>query len=201
MNLNQAIKNLLDLLNESYQGKFKLTPLTPVIWTKMLRDIDTELILAAGYHLVSTRPDWPPDVPTIRNTAITLGGGVLKPDTGLDGWERVLRAIQGEEGILTVIDKKALAQTKPIVDLKTSATITADRATFIKAWDHLAEKVRLHKVALPEVRALVERNAPALPAPVEVQQIEDGGGDYPTQEEVRGYMNQLPGGFREAMEK
>jgi len=194
MNLDQTIKNTLDLLNESYQGKFKLTDITPGIWKKILRDIDTESILAAVYHLCSTRPDWPPDLATVRSTALGLSKGVLKRKTGFDAWESILKKIQDEDHPLTELEKKALGQTKSMYDLRLSQTIVADRSTFIKAYDHLSERERLNDVTLPEVKQMVARNTPALPAPVTPKQLPPQE-DCPTPSEISGLIGKLREGM------
>jgi hypothetical protein len=197
----------------------KVTDNTPEIFHRLLKDLRPEDLLPAALNLCTTQ-HWPPSIAQLRTQAAGMAKGVLTPDSGLDGWGRVLLRLQDRDVTLTEIDKKALAQTRSIYDLKRSDNIVADRSNFIKAWNHLSEKERINQVTLPEVKILATRNLPAFAEPKQLPQekpekysvrqsvkplnlpylSEEEGKEIPTQEEVSGYIAQL-GDFGESIRK
>jgi hypothetical protein len=173
----KTIADVFDLITECYPGKFRANPRTSdspgtaAIWLKMLRDFESEPVLAAVYHLCSTRQDWPPDIATVRDKAASLANGELSPPTGAEAWERIRQKIGGMEVELTPLEKKALAQVSTIYDLRRSENPTADRARYCKAFDALVAKQQLERVTLPEVKQFADHGAPALPEPKPVTQL------------------------------
>jgi hypothetical protein len=168
--------------NEEYPGKFSLGKITPGdkkpsrlrVWEHVLREFTDEIILHAAMHLVSTRPDWPPDLATMRAQCVSLVHGELQDETGSEAWEQVVKKINHEDVELSEMQKKALKQTgKTIYDLRQTTNLASDRSRYIEAFNNLISKRRMERITLPEVKRLVERNRPALPAPATKQLEED----------------------------
>lgn len=182
-----AVLRSMRMLNEEYPGKFSLgtvpvdkkgkpvegaTPSRVKVWEHALAEFDDETVLAAALHLVTTRTEWPPDVAAMRSQCALFSNGELHAPSGAASWERILQKISKKEVDLSDMEKKALSQTKSVFDLRISKNIDADRARYIQAFDLLISKRNLEWVTLPEVKALVAKNAPpALPAPKQEDQL------------------------------
>ena len=69
----------------------KITPETSKIYERMLADLDYPAANAAVERLIATEPEWFPSVAKIRETALTLHTGEVRP--GGEAWGEVLRAI------------------------------------------------------------------------------------------------------------
>lgn len=169
---NQStIQMILSIFNECYPGKVKVTERTEGLWLRMLEDLDSDALLAAAHHLCSTRPDWPPDIATMRGTVVDFTHGYLEPPSSHEAWEHVLvkmtenelpELATGEHVTkieLTGLEKAAVKQVGSIYDLKRSTNGPSDRSQFIKAFDKIVTKKRLELTTLPEVKRLVEARA------------------------------------------
>jgi hypothetical protein len=144
----------------------RVTERTEGIWLKMLEDLDADALLAAANHLVSTRPDWPPDIATLRGTVVDFAHGYLEPPSGHEAWEHVLVKMSEDELpdlttgehdekiSLTALEKAAVNQIGSLYDLRRSTNPASDRAQFIKAFEKMVAKKRLELTALPNVRQL-----------------------------------------------
>ncbi len=165
MTHKKTIALIMEIFDEEYRGKFTNTPARMKIWSQMLSGFDSETILAAAYHLASTRKDWAPDIATMREQCVLMAQGELQLATGAESWARIKLKMTSEPELkLTDHEKAALAQTSTIFDLRRSKNETTDRAHYIKAFDKLIQKRHYDMVTLPEVKALAARNLPALPA-------------------------------------
>ncbi len=165
MNHRKTIALVMEIFDEEYRGKFTNTPARMKIWSQMLSGFDSETILAAAYHLASTRKDWAPDIATMREQCVLMAQGELQLATGAESWARIKLKMTSEPELeLTDNEKAALAQTSTIFDLRRSKNETTDRTHYIKAFDKLIQKRHYDMVTLPEVKALAARNLPALPA-------------------------------------
>ena len=161
----KTITEALAMLSESYQGRFVLTADTERIWSKLLCDIGDEHVLTAVLDWCTTGEKFPPTIPEIRERAINIGLGELAPPTSFEAWERVNRALHDETVRLTDLEKKARNQIGGTWQLKTTTNGGYDRGQFVKAYEALTAKERRLKLTLPQVKALAERSAPALPSP------------------------------------
>lgn len=191
-NHREIVSAIMDMMNAEYPTKFSTTPERLKVWAQMLKGFDSEIILGAAYHLVSTN-EWPPNIAQVREQCVLMSHGEPYEPTGQEAWENIWRKVAGEEIELTDLEKRALKQTSSIYDLKRSSNPSTDRAHFIKAFDQLVAARKLERQTLPEVKALVEKNRPALPAPVEKQLPKpiEKEPNYPTGDEVSTYVNQV----------
>jgi hypothetical protein len=164
MDFKTTIFSVMRVFNEEYPGKFSITETRQKVWANLLEGFDPRVILSACEHLVSTRPDWPPDIATMRETVIDFTHGELHQPSGQEAWENIKRKIQGEDFQLSDLEKAALKQVSTIYDLKRSENPTSDRVQYIKAFDRIIEKRRLERITLPAVKQLVAGHAPQLPS-------------------------------------
>ncbi|MBV6340974.1 replicative helicase loader/inhibitor [Candidatus Magnetobacterium casense] len=156
--LLETVRKVMCIFNEEYPGKFAVTPAREAIWLKLLDGFDVDLIFAAALQLVSTRPDWPPDVATLRNLVVTYAGGELEEPSALVAWEHVHEVINGgDHKKLTALELRALKMTGSTYDLARSEMPGADRAHFLKVFAELLLERRSARGTLPEVKNLVER--------------------------------------------
>jgi len=173
----EVIARVFKMIQEEYGTKFDVGTEIPEeettskakVWAHILREFEDETILSAALHLVSMSNDWPPTVAAMREQCICLADGELHNETGSEAWEQVVSKMHHEEVELSDDQRKALKQTgRTMYDLRqlTIPALGADRARYIEAFDNLQKKKKLERVTLPEVKALAERNRPALPAPV-----------------------------------
>ena len=190
--LNETIDQILLIFNEEYPSKFVMSVSRAKLWRQILGEFDKDIILAAAFHLVSTRPDWPPDIATVRDTCARFAAGELEPPNPHESWERIQRRIQGEKVDLTELEKIALQQTGTIFDLRKSRNPTGDRQAFIAAFKIAAEKQHRDRVTLPNVRAIVSKHIPVLAAhnPAETPRIEN---ESVSPEQVKNYIAEITG--------
>jgi hypothetical protein len=117
----------------------------------MLSDVDSESILAAGYHLVSIGKEWPPAIGTVRLTAMRLSIGELEPQTAEEAWENVYSKIQHKDVVLSDIEKQALRGVGSIYDLRRSEDISFARASFVKNFRQIMQRREQKLVKMPNV--------------------------------------------------
>lgn len=173
-NHRDTVSEIMDLLNAEYPSKFSTKLERIKVWSQMLNGFDRELILGAAYHLVSTCR-WPPNIAQMREQCVLMSHGKLQNPTSSDAWEHVMERVNHKDIELTPFEKKALKQTgRTINELRQTQLLylATDRARFSEAFDRLISKQHLERITLPEVKTLVARNAPALPAPA-TKQIEE----------------------------
>lgn len=167
MDLIDTVNESMNLLNLEYPT-FQIDPEGKKLelWVLMLRDFKPSVIQHAVYHLISLGREFPPNIGQVRDQCAVMTHGELQDPVGAESWERIKQKMTGNPDLqLTELEKKALAQTSSIYDLKRSTNPTIDRAHYIKAFDHLVSKRHLDRQTLPEVKALVSKNTPALTAP------------------------------------
>ena len=157
---DQCISRVIRIFAEEYP-RMQVTAERTRLWTELLSDISDEHLHAACLHVVATRPDWPPDLATVRTTALAIAAGQLHPPSGSDAWARIAAKIQGHEIALDAREKKALAQVGTVYDLRRSTNPAADRARFVAAYDGLVQREKAERETLPQVAAA---NMLALPA-------------------------------------
>jgi hypothetical protein len=190
-----AVTRAMNMLNEEYPGKFSLgtvtrdgeVPSRVRVWEHVLSEFDDETILHAALHLISTRPEWPPDVAMMRAQCVSLVSGELLSETGSEAWECIIKKVNHEDIDLTDVQKAALKQTgRTIFDLRNTSisNLATDRARYIEAFDKLVEKKRMERMTLPQVKAFAERNRPALPAAT-TKKLEGDTGQKMTYEEAK----------------
>lgn len=159
-----AITMAMRIFTEEYRDKFKISDNRVKIWQQMLRDFDSEAILGAAYHLVSTREDWPPDIATVRKTAAYISRGELSPPLASEAWEHLSLKIQNRPVKLTAMEKKAQQQTATLYELRHSSNSGADRRRFMEAFEGVLKRRDEQWLALPEVNQLIGRRAALLVA-------------------------------------
>jgi hypothetical protein len=153
---------IMEMFAAEYADKFKMSEERTKLWRQMLKGTPPEVLLGTAYHLVSTRPDWPPDIARVRKTAMYVSSGELKPMSGPESWERIMMKIQRKEIELTDTEREALKQTASIYDLRRSQNMGIDRARYIQAFEGVQKRREDDALVLPEVRQLVASQAPAL---------------------------------------
>jgi hypothetical protein len=154
----------------------KLGPDTAGIYERMLVDIDYAEANAAVERLLATSK-WPPTIAEIREAALALNAGEIKP--GGEAWGRVLRAIcrHGRnrtpgvhfdlDGDTVALDVVRALNWRELCD---SDNPSADRARFIELYDQLAATARRRQLseglpAMQRFRALhAARRTPELAA-------------------------------------
>lgn len=149
---------VMEMFAAEYGDKFKMSDGRTRTWRQMLRGADSSSLLPAAYHLVSTRPDWPPDIATMRKAVYRISRGELKPMTGSESWERIMMKIQRKEVELTPAEKDALKQTASLYDLRRSQNPGIDRARYIQAFEGVQKRIEDDALVLPEVKKLLDRN-------------------------------------------
>ena len=162
--IEKAVHDTMKIFNEEYRDKFKISKSRFLIWCQALNGFDPETIRAAALHLVVTRQDWPPDIATLRQLAINMQRGELATPEPAESWANVLQLIQGKEVSLTPLEKQALKMTGDVYNLKLSQNLAADRSQFMRAYAALVKRRDDNDAILPPVRAVLQSNAPALPA-------------------------------------
>lgn len=164
--ITKTVKRVMKLFNEEYHNKFDITESRKKFWENALADFDDEVILHAAYHLTTvSQSDWPPVIGQLRKQCVLMSLGQLQPPTGEEAWERVLEKVARKPVKLTDLEKKALAQTKTINDLRQSSNIEADRSRFMGALEKLVTKYIYDRQTLGEVKKFAASRVP---------QIEDG---------------------------
>ncbi len=194
-NHRDTVSEIMDLFNAEYPLKFSTSPERLKVWAQMLKGFDRELILGAAYHLASTC-QWPPPIAQMREQCVLMQHGELQNPTGAESWERIkLKMTSKPDLVLNDMEKKALAQTSTIFDLKRTSNEPTDRAHYIKAFDKLVQKRHVDRITLPEVKALAARNTPALPAPESKQlpQVKDDGGIMSAEDAIKEFGPEIAG--------
>ena len=171
MDFKTTINNIMRIFSEEYPGKFSVTESRKKVWLHILKGFPTETILGAAYHLISTRPDWPPDIATMRDTVINFIHGELHQPTPQEAWENILRKIQDDDVELSDLEKAALKQVSTVYDLRRSENSSSDRAQYIKAFDQLLKKQQLERATLPAVKRLVQEHVPMFIEPEKPQEL------------------------------
>lgn len=166
-NIQDTVSNVMKIFNEEYRDKFKISESRLKIWCQMLREYDSETILAAAYHLVSTRQDWPPDIATMRQAVVYLSKGELNRPDPMEAWGNVLKKlnephisyVNDEKPVfnLSPMEKEAVSRVSSIYNLKNSSNLASDRARFIEAFKGLLEERDREWLALPEVKKIAEK--------------------------------------------
>jgi len=157
--LHETVSNIMKIFNEEYPGKFNISQSRLAVWCQMLRECNPETVLAAAYHLVSTRPDWPPDIATVRRTVVYLSKGQLERPDPMGAWGNVIKKLNNSEIELTQIESEAVKRVSSIGDLRRSTNQTADRARFVEAFNGILDETDREWLALPEVKAIADKNA------------------------------------------
>jgi hypothetical protein len=149
------------------------SPGTSTAYEHMLRDLDYQTALAALERLLATKPNFPPTVAEIREAALALTVGEIRP--GGSAWGDVVKAIRRygymrSPGVDFTFPDPLVAEAVSAMDwveLCSSENQVADRARFIELYDHLAATRRRSQLseALPVVRQLRAKQ--------ELQRIED----------------------------
>jgi hypothetical protein len=184
----------MNIFNEEYPGKFLSSKSRKKVWLRMLGDYPSEVVYAAAYHLIAISPNWPPNVAKMRETIVGLMHGELDTPNGAEAWEKILLKIQDETAVqLTELEKKALAQTGTLYDLRRSENSAVDRARYINAFEALVKKQHLERTTLPEIKKLVERNSPEPKLPKRPSEPPQpiGEADTPTSDEIKAYVAQV----------
>ena len=182
-----AVTRAMTMFNEEYPGKFSLgtkttdsdDPSRVKVWKHVLREFSDEIILHAALHLVAIRPDWPPDVATMREQCVLMANGQSELPNGADAWGLLMDHVSHVNVELGDTHKEALKQTGLTVrDLRSVnvSNIPTIRSQFVKSFDSIVQKKHRERITLPEVKALTSNNAPALPEP-EPKQLEENAGE------------------------
>ena len=195
-----TIKNIMSALSTEYYGKFMVTPERVGLWQAGLDGLPVDIVYSATMQYISEGHPFPPTWGQIRGIAINLRHGELRQVPGPDAWIAVLEQVQGAGGSfrdLPALTRAALKSVGTMYDLKRSENIGFERAHFLKAYAELAEKERIDRVSLPQIKQLAARNAPEpkqLPRP---EPAENPRPDYndpdtriPTTEEVQAMCQQ-----------
>ena len=156
---DDPILYVMEMFAAEYGDKFKMSDGRTRIWRQMLKDTDSDVLLGSAYHLVSTRPDWPPDIATVRETVMSVSRGELSPMTGAESWERIMVRIQRKPVELTDTEREALSQTASLYDLRRSTSPGIDRSRYIQAFEGVQRRRESEALLLPEVRQLIQKRA------------------------------------------
>jgi len=190
--LNETIDQIMIIFNEEFPSQFVRSVAREKLWRQMLGQYESDIILAAAWHLVSTKQKFPPNIATIRATCARFSFGELDPPNPHESWGKIQQKIQGEKVDLTELEKIALQQTGTIFDLRKSRNPTGDRQAFMSAFKIAAEKQHRDRVTLPNVRAIVSKHVPVLAAhnPAETPRIEN---ESVSPEQVKNYIAEITG--------
>ena len=159
----KALAQIMLAFSEEYTGRFVVSDTRTQIWCQILGEYPVEIIQAAGYHLLSYHTH-PPTVGQMREQCAMMSHGQLYEDTASDAWQGALAVICGDSDYSTLSDmsKKALKSAGKLTDLKTSTNMSADRAAFVTAYNHLLKRQKQERVTLREVKAMVAKHAKLL---------------------------------------
>lgn len=124
------------------------------VWSEMLSDLNSEHILAAGYHIISNGEKFPPPVGEVRRTAKRIERGSVNPPSALESWERVMMKVRQKDIELTRLEKKALSRIGSIYDLRRSENMSFDRAAYIKSFEEILQSEEKQMMTMPNVLAL-----------------------------------------------
>ena len=162
-NHRDTVSEIMDLFNAEYPANFSTGLERLKVWAQMLKGFDREIILGSAYHLASTC-QWPPTIAQVRKQCVLIAHGELHDPTGAESWEHIRQKMTSNPDLVLLdLEKKALAQTSSICDLRRSSNESTDRAHYIKAFDQLVARRHMYRITLPEVKALVAKNVSALP--------------------------------------
>lgn len=151
-----TIRAVMQMFLEEYGAKFAISPQRTSIWIQMLAGENIGAIMNTAYHLVSTKPIFPPDLATFRKTLKYIERGQLSPITGIEAWERVAARLNGSDIKLTDMEKRALKQAGGLYELRHSSNLAANRTRFVMAYDGLLRRAEEEMLATPEVRAYID---------------------------------------------
>lgn len=146
---------------------------TPGVYAQLLADIDPDRLKAAALQHIAESPFFP-KVSELRNRVWTLARrGTPDEETGVEAWARVMDAVRRygyprpAEAHTALGDEiwDCLRVAGGFIGVCNSEDITHDRARFAEAFDARRKRRGEEERLLPQVRALIDGETPALSAP------------------------------------
>lgn len=152
----ETIANILAMITETYQGKFRTTVHTGRIWMKLLKDISDKAALASTAHLCSQPTEWPPTAGQIRHKAFDIESGSVVSRGPEDSWLMVLEYIEGKESkdSFSDLELAALKTVGSTWGVKHSESPEILRAQYIKTLDRLTRRRIEEERILGEVKGV-----------------------------------------------
>lgn len=150
------LRAVLEMLSESYPGRFQVGDATLAIWARLLADLPDEALMTAAVQHV-TENQWPPSIAELRTAAFdALTGDVL---TAGEAWALVTsradvcRYLPEEQ----IVEEMGAFLHRCVMALGgwSCARDGFDRALFVRTYDELLERELRQARALPEVRDVV----------------------------------------------
>jgi hypothetical protein len=149
---SKTIAEILQLISESYPGRWQLTKQTTQVWSRMLRDIDPKYGLHAVVELCGSG-DYPPTIAQIRKTAHNLSRGHVAPPSPWEAWERAIAGTPGGS-----IEERAINLIGGSWAIKHSENPEVLRSQFLRCYSELLEKHDREACAIAGVLQLAESN-------------------------------------------
>lgn len=180
---SREVAESLQLIAESYPGRWQPTKQTGQVWCRMLSDIDPKYGLAAVTELCGSG-DWPPSIAQIRKTSVNLSRGELSQPSAWEAWER---ATKGDES--TEIEKRAVNLIGGSWAIKRSENPEMLRSQFLKCYSELLERHDRELCSIPVAKQLAESNRPEV-TPVERRISEPEKIELGTRQEISDMLRQ-----------
>jgi hypothetical protein len=165
----ETVRRILAKFSHSYQGRFFIVedapecPGTVNTWYLLLRDLDDIHVKSAATDLLSQDLEWPPSPGKLRRRAVNISLGNHAPVSGYEAWEHCQRLAKKLPVAMSPNETRALEMIGGVWAVTHSEKPGVERAAFIRFYDELcAKEIRINSV-IPEVAAVSNHNAPALP--------------------------------------
>jgi hypothetical protein len=149
---NKTIAEILQIISESYPGRWHPTKQTTQVWSRMLRDLDPKYGLAAVTELCGSG-DYPPTIAQIRRTAHNLERGHVAPPSPWEAWERAIAGTPGGS-----IEARAIDLVGGTWAIRHGENPEVLRSQFLRCYSELLERHDREACAVTEVRQLAEDN-------------------------------------------
>ena len=168
MKHTDAVIMAMAMFAEEFGRKFEISKTRVDMWCKFLEGFTPDCIMAAATHILRTsKSDFPPPVGKVCDVAYNLSNGKLHAQTGEEAWENINRSLffveytdttKIEKPTISDMEQRAMDQVGDAWYFKHSSNPAQDRLSFIKAFNQLSDQQRDEKLALPEVRKVVDKN-------------------------------------------
>ena len=161
MTHSETITYIMELFVEEYgSAKFRVSDNRVKLWNKLLEGFDSETVLAAATHVLSMGNEWPPPIGVIRETCLDFSYGELMPESAEEAWLHVYEyCTENDKVSLTQLQRFALKAVGGSWSVRNASSQSVIQAQFCKAYEQAHRRQRVNRLALPNVKQLVDKRA------------------------------------------
>ncbi len=163
MNHKQAITLIMGYLIKGYGRRFEFDTdgSTAMFWEAHLGGFEPDVLVAATSQFIRTSSSqWPPTPGQVCAIALDLSYGELLPQSAEEAWYDVLRYVQtGCDTTLPPLTLQALRMIGGSSEVKQSPNVSMVASRYTKVYNKLAERRRVNRLTLDNVRQLADGRA------------------------------------------